>query len=101
MCSVGFDELSTRIRTMRPARSRPRLVMRLGDRLGFRRSTLPQVHGGRDQHRNCEKLALPVLERLEPKLRGAEVLPEGHSLAAVSQFVCAVLFGAASRMRRN
>ena len=51
-------------------------VVRLGHRLRLRRAALPQVDRCADDHGDGEELRLPVLEALEPELRGAHVLAD-------------------------
>ena len=72
--------------------------MRFGHRLGLRRSPLPKVNRGPNDHCDGEKLALPVLERLEPELRSAEILQCRNGVTAVRQFLIAVILGAADCM---
>ena len=73
-------------------------MMRFGDRLGLRRSPLPKVNRGPNDHCDGEKLALPVLERLEPELRSAEILQCRDGVTAMRQFLIAVILGAADCM---
>src|SRR6187549_586244 len=72
--------------------------MRFGDRLGLRRSALPQVNRRENDHCHSEKLTLPVLKRLEPKLRGAEVLQGCHRVPAMCDLFLAVRLGPTDRM---
>src|SRR5512133_652531 len=72
--------------------------MRFGDRLGLRRSALPQIHRRENDHCHSEKLALPVLKRLEPKLRAAEVLQRRHRLPAMCELFIAIGLGTTNRM---
>ena len=76
-------------------------MMRSATGLDSGRSALPQVDRRPDDHRHSEELALPVLERLEPELRGAEVLQRRHRLAAVRQLFVAVRLGAADARARQ
>ena len=48
-------------------------VVRGGDGLGLGRAALAQEDGQHDHRRDRQELALPVLERLEPEARRAEV----------------------------
>ena len=73
-------------------------MMRFGDRLGLRRSPLPKINRGPNDHCDGEKLALPVLERLEPELRSAEIVQRRDGVTAMRQFLIAAFLGAADGM---
>ena len=62
--------------------------MRRGDRLGLGGAALTEVHGADDDCGHGEKLALPVLERLESEMRITEIPPNGRrDLAMLTRFL--------------
>ncbi len=79
--------------------SSTRCLVRLSDWFRFSGASLAQVDRGTDEHGNGEELTLPVLERLEPELRGSDILPDVHRLSPMLQLLLAVRLGAACGMR--
>lgn len=76
-------------------------MVRRGDLFRLRRALLAQKDGQNDEGRHREELALPILERLEPKLRRAQVLEERRERLAVQRLLAVVLAHAARRVQRE
>jgi hypothetical protein len=61
------------------------LAVGCGDRLGFRRAALAQADAEQRHRTDHKELALPVLKRLEPELRGGQEPTNRNRLLAVGQ----------------
>src|SRR5674476_366360 len=61
-------------------------------------SSAPQIDRGADDDRDGKEFALPVLERLEPELSGADELPDRNCCCAMGQLFLAVCGGTPDRM---
>src|SRR6185503_6822321 len=74
------------------------LGMRRRDWLGFGRTLLSEEDCEYDHRGDRQELALPVLERLEPKLRRAKILPGSNPGQTLSHLLLAVSLGAPGHM---
>jgi hypothetical protein len=81
--------------------STSRLGMRRMYGFRFRRPSLSEVHREPDHRGNRQKLALPVLKRLKPELRGAHELQHGNCVAAVQALIYIELQGPTRGMHRE
>ena len=72
--------------------------MGCGDRLGFRRAALAQADAEQRHRTDHKELALPVLKRLEPELRGGQEPTNRNRLLAVGQLFLVELGRAPGRV---
>ena len=68
----------------------PRLAVRGGHRLRLGRGSLTRVDREHNHRPYRQKLTLPVLERLDPETRGAQVLEYRNGVRAVLHLLLAV-----------